>query len=91
MITHIKKGITAIINVLKPVYKAWMKVAHAISWVMTRVILTIVFYLVVTPIGLIGRVFSKEFLDRSFDRDKETYWIPNPNKEFDKNSCENQF
>jgi len=83
--------ITQIKSIFRIVYKAWMKVAHAVSWALTRVILTIVFYLIMTPIGLIGRVFGKEFLDRSFDRDKETYWIPVSHEESDKTSCENQF
>jgi len=80
-----------IVLFFKTIYRAWMKVAHAISWVLTRVILTIVFYLVVAPIGLIGKVFGKDFLDRKFDRHEDTYWIPRPQEEFDKTACENQF
>lgn len=51
---------------LKPVHRVWMTFAMSIGWVMTRVILSILFYTVVTPIGLIARLFGKDFLDTSF-------------------------
>ena len=40
--------------ILKPVYVVWMVFATILGWVMTRVILTLLFYVIITPIGLIG-------------------------------------
>ena len=48
--------------VLKPIYILWMTFAVILGWVMTRVILGIVFYLIITPIGLITRIIGEDFL-----------------------------
>ena len=68
-------GIAAPI-VLQPLYTAWMALASGMGWVMTRVILTVLFYLVVTPVGLLGRFCGKNFLDVKLDSSAESYWIP---------------
>ena len=49
-------------NILKPVYWMWMVFATILGWVMTRVILSLLFFLMFTPIGLISRLFGKQFL-----------------------------
>ena len=61
-------------SVLTPVYKAWMTMAFMMGWVMTRVILTALFTLVITPIGLLLRIMGKDLLDRRFREKKDTYW-----------------
>jgi hypothetical protein len=43
---------------LDPVYRAWMGLAHAISRVTTPIFMGIVYFLVVTPIALVMRVFG---------------------------------
>jgi len=58
------------------IYKAWMGFAFALGWVVSRFILIILFVLILTPIGLIARLFGKEFLDLKFKDGKESYWIP---------------
>jgi len=63
-------------RVLKPIYVAWMTAALLIGWVMSRVLLSLVFYLIVTPIGFLARLMGKDFLDLKFKDDKESYWIP---------------
>lgn len=76
---------------LKPIHKVWMPIAVVIGWVMTRVILIVLFYLVVTPIGLLARLFGKDFLSRKFDKATGSYWIVRKSTGFDKKSYENQF
>ena len=61
--------------VLKPVQKVWMAVALIMGSIMTRVILSILFYLVITPIGFICRVLGKDILDLKIDKNKKSYWI----------------
>ncbi len=61
-------------SVLKPIYYVWMVFATILGWIMTRVILTVIFYLIVTPIGLIAKIFRKKFLDLSFKTNDTTYW-----------------
>ena len=60
--------------ILKPVYIIWMPFATILGWIMTRVILTILFYLIVTPIGLIARIFGAKFLDLSWNSTVGSYW-----------------
>jgi hypothetical protein len=53
--------------------QAWMKLAEALSFVMTRLILGVVFFLVVTPIGIIKRLFGWDPLSRRSGR-SASYW-----------------
>ena len=55
--------------------KAWMKLAEALSFVSTRVILAFVYFLVLTPIGLIKRAMGWDPLYRRADR-SDSYWRP---------------
>lgn len=61
---------------LKYVYIAWMALAFTLGFVMSNVILTLFFFLVVTPIGLLARLFQKDFLTRKWDKGNRSYWIP---------------
>lgn len=61
-------------KVLKPIYKIWMTLAIILGWIMTRVILTILFYLIITPIGVIARLFGKQFLDLSWKKSTVSFW-----------------
>ena len=60
--------------ILKPIYIVWMTFATILGWIMTRVILAILFYLIVTPIGLIARIFGVKFLDLSWNDNVKYYW-----------------
>lgn len=77
--------------VLKPVYIGWMTLAVLLGWFMTRVILIVLFYVVVTPIGLLARSFGKDFLRLKFDRNTDSYWIPKGTSESERGHYENQF
>ena len=78
-------------GVLKPVQKAWMTLAVLLGWCMTRVILGILFYLVVTPIGILTRLLGKDFLHLKADADAGSYWTPKINKPSEKSDYEKQF
>ena len=55
--------------------RLWMRMAEAMGYVMTRVILGLVFFLIVTPIGLIRRLAGGDPLSRRAQR-AESYWKP---------------
>lgn len=76
---------------LQPVYKIWMTFALILGWFMTRVILTIVFYFVVTPIGLIARLTGKKFLQLSYKEKNESFWQKRNSKKISKEEYERQF
>ena len=60
--------------VLKPLQKIWMGFSIIIGFFMSRVILSMLFFLVLTPIGLIMRLFGKDILDQKLDKNADTYW-----------------
>jgi len=62
------------IPVLRPFHKLWMMLALAMGFVMSRVILTILYYLVLTPIGLLAKIVSKKFMPIGFDKNEKTSW-----------------
>ena len=59
--------------ILKPLNKAWMTLAVLMGWVMTRVILIILFYIVLTPTAFFAKIFRKDFLDLKIDESRNTY------------------
>ena len=77
--------------ILKPVYWIWMIFAIILGWFMTRVILSLLFYVVFTSIGLTLRFFGKKFLDLRWDKSKESYWNFRSNEHLQKENYEKQF
>ena len=57
---------------LRPVYRGWMRVGEALGWINTRILLTLVFFLVVTPIGLLMRLFGRSPIAV---RRNDSYWV----------------
>jgi hypothetical protein len=76
---------------LKYVYILWMTLAFALGFIMTRVILTLFFFLVVTPIGLVARLFGKDFLRLKLDKSALSYWIHHEPKAKTPRDYERQF
>ena len=58
---------------LGPVYRGWLVFGHALGWVNTRIILGILFYLVVLPIGMLVRLFGSDPMQRGFDAGRPSY------------------
>ena len=61
---------------LGPIERAWMAFAAVLQKVMTTVILTVTYFVVMTPLGLVMRALGKEPLGKRPDRELETYWVP---------------
>jgi len=76
---------------LKYIYIAWMALAFTLGFVMSNVILTVFFFLVVTPIGLLSRLFGKDFLARKLDKRGASYWIPRAHETRTAENYERQF
>jgi hypothetical protein len=53
----------------------WMRVAFALGWVNTHILLSLMFYFVFTPYGIISRLAGRDPLNRR-DVGKESYWLP---------------
>lgn len=60
----------------RPVYVALMAAALPIGFVVSSVMMVAIFFLVLTPIGLVMRLVGYDPMHRRFDRAAESYWLP---------------
>lgn len=63
---------------LTPVYKAWLKIAHLLSRAVNTLILILIYYLVITPTGLIKRIIGGRPLPLKPEREASSYWVTKP-------------
>jgi len=78
-------------SVLKPLQKAWMALAVTLGFVMTRLILSLLFFLIFTPMRFIGRLGGHRFLDLKIDKNASSYWHYREPKETAREDLEKQF
>lgn len=76
---------------LIPFYKTWMTLAIILGIITTNIILILLFYLVLTPIGLIIKLSGKELLDLKFDKEKKSYWNKREFSKYKKENSERQY
>lgn len=62
--------------VMRPVYFVAILVTFPIGWVVSRLLLAVVFFAIITPIALIFRLTGRDVLARKVDPDCESYWEP---------------
>lgn len=77
-------------GVLAPVERGWMRLAMVLGAINTRIILTLVYVLVVTPIGVVRR-WRDDPLTRRLGTDARSHWVPRPRKAVDPASYRKQF
>ncbi len=63
-------------KILKPIEYWWMKFAEKMSVVVTFIILTLLYFLVVTPFGWLFKVIGRDELSLKIDKHAQSYWIP---------------
>jgi hypothetical protein len=77
---------------LKRIFLGWMTIVFSLGAFVSTVLLTLLFYLVVTPIGLLARCLGRDFLSRKLDRQAASYWLPrDPSVPKPKSDYERQF
>ena len=74
-------------KILNPLNKLWFKFGIILGKIISPLIMGIIFFLVVTPTGLIMRLLRKDILNLRYNKDK-SYWIKKNEK---KNNMKNQF
>ena len=57
------------------VFRLWMKLAEAMGWVTTRLVLTIFYYVFLTPLGWARRWSGRPTLDTAWRDGRASYWI----------------
>ena len=76
---------------LKPFYWTWIAFSIMLSWIMTRLIIVFLFYLVVTPIALVAKLVRKNFLQLGQDNSDISFWIYREKDSITKETIERQF
>ena len=74
-------------RILNPLNKLWFKFGILLGKIVSPIIMGIIFFLVVTPIGFIMRILGKDVLNLKFNANK-SYWIE---KNGPKSKMKNQF
>jgi hypothetical protein len=65
-------------RLVRPIYVGWMILAFPVGWVLSRVVLALVFYGVFTPLGLLSRLAGRDTLARRPQPGAASYWTPKP-------------
>ena len=74
-------------NALSPRHKLWMKFGLLLGSIISPIVMGIIFFGVVTPTGLLMKLFKKDILNLKKNTNK-TYWL---NKDNSNNDMKNQF
>ena len=74
-------------KILNPLNKLWFKFGILLGKIISPLVMGIIFFLVVTPIGILMKLLKKDLLNLKFNN-KETYWIE---KNEPKSKMKNQF
>jgi hypothetical protein len=62
-------------KLLTPLNQLWSKFGITLGAIVAPIVMGIVFFLVVTPTGLILNIMGKDLLNKKYDKKKKTYWI----------------
>ena len=62
-------------KILSPFNKAWIKLGEILGLIIAPIIMALVYFIILTPISLILRMFGKDLLGLKFMKKKDTYWI----------------
>jgi hypothetical protein len=62
-------------TVLGPIYRGWMFVGHILGWINTRILLTVIFYGLITPMGMIRRLMGRNTMGYQFEPQSNTYRV----------------
>ena len=59
----------------RPIYLGWIYATYPIGWVVSNVLLAVIYYLVFTPLGWLLRAAGRDPMTSRFDRSAASYWV----------------
>ena len=62
-------------KLLSPLNKSWIKLGEILGIIIAPIIMALVYFVILTPISIIVRIFGKDLLNLKFLKEKESYWI----------------
>ena len=76
---------------LRPVLKGWIRLALALNWVMTRLLLSLTFFGLFVPMRVFRSLFAEDALKRAWREDASSYWEDAEEQPEDLESYSRQF
>ena len=65
-------------RVMKPIFVGWMRLTHPIGWVVSRLVLGLIFYGLFTPFAWVFRLMGRDALRLKPQPQASTYWLVKP-------------
>ncbi|MCG8557737.1 MAG: SxtJ family membrane protein [Proteobacteria bacterium] len=65
----------------RPIYLGWIYLTMPIGYTISWTLLTLIYLVVLTPVGLLLRLFGKDPMNRKFDPTAQSYWRPHPGRD----------
>ena len=62
-------------KLLTPLNKSWIKLGEILGIIIAPIVMALVYFVILTPVSIIVRVFGKDLIGLKFSKEKETYWI----------------
>jgi formate-dependent nitrite reductase membrane component NrfD len=75
-------------QILTRFYKIWMKFGEFIGGIMSKIMMTILYFGIFTPVSIFLKIIGKDLLDKKIDKSRTSYWIE---RETQPQSMKNQF
>ena len=66
-------------QILNPLTKLWIKFGELIGKIISPIVIGLIYFVILTPIGLLMRIFNKDLLNLKFSK-KNSYWIKRETK-----------
>jgi Saxitoxin biosynthesis operon protein SxtJ len=66
----------AIRPIQRPFYDGFLTIVYPIGWLVSHLMMILIYHVVLTPIGLIMRLLGRDPMNRAFDRAASSYWVP---------------
>jgi len=76
---------------IKPLFILFSYIGLAMNWLVTHLVLTIVFFLLITPLGWLLKLSGKKLLDRDFSGKPDSYWISREKEAGNREDFKNQY
>ena len=62
-------------KLLTPLNKSWIKLGEILGILIAPIVMALVYFVILTPVSIVVRIFGKDLLSLKLLKEKETYWI----------------
>jgi len=63
-------------KILNPFKKGWIKLGELLGRIIAPVVMFVIFFLIVTPIGVLMKLLGKDIINLKFNKKIKSYWMP---------------